>query len=54
MYCMAFVTVCKIKIPHKGCYFTNGNIVKKTKIVFSCRSVDETKTSTLAVTHIPT
>ena len=27
------VTVCKIKIPHKGCYFTNGNIVMKTKIL---------------------
>ena len=43
MYCMVFVTVCKIKIPHKGCYFAYGNIVLKTKIVlkiqFKIRSV---------------
>ena len=42
MYCLVFVTVCKIKIPHKGCYFTFGNIVMKTNLFFSCRSVDET------------
>ena len=54
MYCILFVTVCKKKIPHKGRYYTNGNIVKKKKLFFSCRSVDETKTSTQAVTHIPT
>ena len=39
MYCVVFVTDGKIKIPHKGCYFTYGNIVMKTKIL---RSVDET------------
>ena len=32
----------KIKIPHKGCYFTCFNIVMKTQIFFSCKSVDET------------
>ena len=35
MYCMVFVTVRKIKIPHKGCYFTYGNIVMKNKNCFS-------------------
>ena len=34
MYCMAFVTVRKIKISHKGALLTNGNFIKKTKIVF--------------------
>ena len=34
MYCVIFVTVCKIKIPHNGRYFTKGNIVMKAKIVF--------------------
>ena len=34
MYCKAFVTVYKIKIPQKGRYFTNGNIINRTKTVF--------------------
>ena len=50
MYCLVFVTVCKTKIPHKGCYFTYGNIVMKTKIVFLLQ-IKLTKTPPLAVTH---
>ena len=50
MYCMVFVTVCKIKIPHKGCYFIYGNIVMKTKIVFLLQIVDETNKTNIAKT----
>ena len=56
MDCIVFVTVCKIKIHHKGCYFTYCNIVMKQKLFFSCRSVGETienfRPILLAVTHI--
>ena len=45
------VFVCKIKIPHKGCYFTYGNNEMKTKNCFSLADqlMKLTKTSTLAL-----
>ena len=57
MYCMVFVTVCKIKIPHKGCYVTYGNIYsneKKNCFSLADQLMKLTKTSILAVAHIPT
>ena len=50
MYCVIFVTVCKIRIPHNGRYFTKGNTVMEAKFFsLADQLMKLTKTSTLAV-----